>query len=65
MEFANDPVFHSYSTVYWNPEVYLDGEKPAKIRFTNLPRSGPVRITVNGFSATDLMGTASSSYRVF
>ncbi len=65
IEVETDPVFHSYSTTYWNPEVYLDGEKPAVIKFKNLPRSGPVKITINGFSTADLMGTGSASYMVY
>lgn len=64
LENENDPVFRNYSTVYWNSEVYLDGENPAKIRFSNLRRTGPVRITINGVSAHDLIGSASASYIV-
>jgi hypothetical protein len=65
IETDTDPVFHSYSTTYWNPEVYLNGEKPATLKFKNLPRSGPVKITINGFSTSDLMGTGSAGYMVY
>jgi CarboxypepD_reg-like domain/MG2 domain len=65
LEIGNDPVFRNYSTACWKPEVYLDGEKPAKIRFTNLQRTGKVRITVNGFSSNDIIGSARASYMVY
>jgi hypothetical protein len=65
LESDTDPVFNNYSTVYWNPEVYLDGENPSKIRFTNLRRKGPVRITINGVSSNDLIGSGRAGYMVY
>ena len=59
-----DPIVQNRATVFWEPEVYFDGKEPVKINYTNLKRRGPVSITINGVSFTDLMGTGKARYLV-
>jgi len=59
-----DPIIQNRATVFWESEVYFEGKEPIKIKYKNLKRRGPVSITINGVSFTDLMGTGKASYLV-
>ena len=60
-----DPVLQSRSTVFWQSEVYFNGNEPVKIKYTNLKRQGPVMITINGVSVNNLAGTGKTGYWVY
>jgi hypothetical protein len=64
-EIDADPVLQYRSTIFWDPEVYFTGKEPVKIKYTNLKRRGPVKITINGVSVNNLAGTGRSSYLVY
>lgn len=59
-----NPIIQNRATVFWESEVYFDGKEPVKIKYSNLKRRGPVSITINGVSFTDLMGTGKASYLI-
>jgi hypothetical protein len=58
------PIYQNRETIFWEPEVYFDGKEPLKIKYSNLKHNGPVIITINGVSDTNLMGTGRSTYMV-
>jgi hypothetical protein len=64
IETEDNLVFRDRTTVYWNPEVYFDGNNPVKIKYLNPKNSGSVLITINGASVNNLIGTGRVSYRV-
>lgn len=59
-----DPVFQNRATIFWESEVYFDGEEPLKIRYTNSKHQGPVTITINGVSVDNLFGNGKAGYVV-
>ena len=61
-EIEDNLVFRDRTTVYWNPEVYFNGQEPVKIKYLNLKNTGPVLITINGASVDNLIGTGIASY---
>jgi hypothetical protein len=64
LEIEDNLVLSDRPTVYWNPEVYFDGNNPVKIKYLNLKNTGPVLITINGASVNNLIGTGRASYSV-
>lgn len=44
----NDPAYWIRPTIYWNPEVFYDGQKPVKIQYANHRKKGTVFIIANG-----------------
>ena len=63
-EIDADPALQNRSTIFWDPEVYFDGKEPVKIKYTNLRRQGPVKITINAVSVNNLAGTGRAGYLV-
>jgi hypothetical protein len=63
-EIESDPALKGRATVYWNPEVYLDGKNPVEIKYMNPLRSSRMIITINCVSLNNLVGTAKVSYGV-
>jgi hypothetical protein len=59
-----DPVFQNRATIFWESEVYFDGEEPVKIKYSNLKHTGPVIITINGVSVGNLFGSGRAGYKV-
>jgi hypothetical protein len=60
----NDPVFQNRSTIFWDPEIYVDGKNPVIIKYTNLNSPGAVIVTINGVSTNNQVGTGSTRYIV-
>lgn len=63
-EIENDPALKSRATVYWNPEVYFDGQDPVKIKYINPLGSANMRIVINGVSLNYMVGNQRDSYSV-
>jgi TonB-dependent Receptor Plug Domain len=60
----NDPVFQNRSTIFWDPEIYVDSKTPVIIKYTNLKDPGTVVVTVNGVSTNNQVGTGGARYIV-
>ncbi len=63
-DIEKDPEIQSRSTIYWESEVYFNGNEPVKIKYLNLKNKGPVIITINGASVNNLVGTGRAKYMV-
>jgi alpha-2-macroglobulin-like protein len=63
-EIESDPALKGRATVYWNPEVYFDGQYPVKIKYLNPLRDAKMRIVINGVSLNNQVGNQTDSYWV-
>jgi len=44
----NDPAYWIRPTLYWNPDIFFDGNKPVEINYFNHMKDGTVYIITNG-----------------
>jgi hypothetical protein len=63
-EIENDPALNGRATVYWNPEIYFNGQNPVKIKYINPLRNAKMRIVINGVSLNYMIGNQIDSYSV-
>jgi hypothetical protein len=61
LDYDSNLLFQNRATIYWNPEVYFNGNEPVKIKFNNPKSKGTVSIILNGISFTDFMGSEKKS----
>lgn len=47
---SNDPALWIRPTIYWNSEVFYDGESPVNIEYFNPKKSGSVFVILNGIT---------------
>jgi len=59
-----DPLLQRRATLLWQSEIYFGGNAPVKIKIPNLNHTGPVVITINGVSVTNLIGSGRASYQL-
>lgn len=61
LDYNSNLLLQNRATIYWNPEVYFNGNEPVKIKFNNPKSKGTVSIILNGISFTDFMGSEKKS----
>ena len=66
-EIDKDPLLQTSSTIYWQSEIYFDGEEPVKIKYPNLKNDknfGTIMISINGVSFNNMPGSGKASYQI-